>query len=238
MSDIAEDTMKSLAGRIVIALVLLSIAAIAFTEARWLRHAADIHERLATLRDERVDAGSSRRLLPAAIVGTGGADTVATAKADYWRGSYDALGALSTEADRDPDPELLLLAANAAYRRAERERLPRQGQLDELEAVLQAYASALKASRFVADAAYNYEFVARMRESLGRSRPSAAAPSPAPKSAARAGDLPLGPTIHGRPGGPPPGTKGEQFEILTPMEFGERESQPEPTSGGRPLRKG
>ena len=231
--------MKSSAGRIVCALVLLSLAAIAFAEARWVRHAADTHERLATFREERVDADSTRRLLPAVIVGAEGEDTVTTAKAEYWRGRYDALGRLSAETDRDPDPEVLLLAANAAYRRAERERLPRQAQREELEAVLQAYASALKASRFVPDAAYNYEFVARMRESLGRSRPSGAAPSPAPKSAAaRPSDLPPGPTIHGAPGGPPPGTKGEQFEILTPMEFGDRESQPEPTTGARPLRKG
>jgi hypothetical protein len=193
---------------------------------------------LATFRDEGVDAGATRRLLPAAIGGTGVEDTV-TAKAEYWRGRYDALGPLAAETDRDPDPEMLLLAANGAYRRAERERQPRQAQLEQLDAVLQAYISALKASRFVADAAYNYEFVARMRESLGRSRSSAAAPSPAPKSAAaRASDLPRGPTIHGQPGGPPPGTKGEQFEILTPMEFGDRESQPEPTTGVRPLRKG
>jgi hypothetical protein len=229
---------KSLASRIVITLVLLSLAAIAFTEARWLRHAADTHERLATLRDEGVDGDSTRRLLPVAIVGSDGEDTV-TAKAEYWRGRYDALRPLPAETDRDPNPEVLLLAANAAYRSAERERLPRQAQLEELDAVLQAYASALKASRFVPDAAYNYEFVARLRETLGRSRSSAAAPSSAPKSAAaRSSDLPLGPTIHGQPGGPPPGTKGEQFEILTPMEFGDRESQPEPTTGVRPLRKG
>jgi hypothetical protein len=163
---------------------------------------------------------------------------VTTAKTEYWRGSADALKDLSAETDRDPDPEVLLLAANAAYRRAGRERLPRQGHLEALDAVLQAYASALKGRRFVADAAYNYEFVARMRESLARARPSAAAPSAPPSDAARPSDLPVGPTIHGQPGGPPPGTKGEQFEILTPMEFGDRESQPEPTSGGRPRRKG
>jgi hypothetical protein len=103
----------------------------------------------------------------------------------------------------------------------------------------------LKSDRFVADAAYNYEFVARLRESRARSRASAATSSskpggePASKSTAtRPSDLPLGPTIHGVPGGPPPGTKGEQFEILTPMEFGDREAQPEPTTGVRPLRKG
>ena len=105
--------------------------------------------------------------------------------------------------------------------------------------MLQRYASALKSNRFVADAAYNYELIARMRESLGRSRATAPVTAPASKSAAtRASDLPPGPTIHGKPGGPPPGTTGEQFEILTPMEFGDRESQPEPTTGVRPLRKG
>jgi hypothetical protein len=228
---------KSLAGSIVMALVLLVLAAVAFTEARWLRREADTHERLATLRGVRVDDGGPRRLLPAAIAGKDGEEALTLAKANYWRGGYDALTTLSSETDREPDAEVLLLAANAAYRRTERERLPRQAQIEQLDAVLQAYGSALKASRFVADAAYNYEFVARMRESMGRARAAAAVPSP-PPVAAHPSDLPPGVTIHGRPGGPPPGTKGEAFEILTPMEYGDRESQPEPNAGVRPLRKG
>ena len=48
---------------------------------------------------------------------------------------------------------------------------------------------------------------------------------------AAASDLPAGPTIHGRPGTHPPTTRGEEFEVLTPMDYGDREAQPEPTPG-------
>ena len=231
--------MKSLAARVVVALVLLALAAISASEGRRLRQAALTHERLATLRDARPDEESTGPLVRLPMVGTAEDEGATAAKAEYWRADYTALRSLSTDTERDPDPEVLLLAANAAYRQAQRERLARQAHVEQLDGVLQAYASALKSNRFVADAAYNYEFVARLRESIGRSRASVAARSPASKStAARASDLPPGPTIHGSPGGPPPGTKGEQFEILTPMEFGDREAQPDPTTGGRPLRKG
>ena len=88
------------------------------------------------------------------------------------------------------------------------------------------------------DAAYNYEYVVRLRESVARAKGAAAAQIAKAPPVTPSTDLPVGPTIHGRPGGPPPETKGEEFEILTPMEYGDRESNPEPTTGVKPLRKG
>jgi hypothetical protein len=52
------------------------------------------------------------------------------------------------------------------------------------------------------------------------------------------GDLPAGPTIHGGPGGPPPDAKTEEFQIIMPMEYGDREAQPLATPGARRERKG
>ena len=52
------------------------------------------------------------------------------------------------------------------------------------------------------------------------------------------GGLPAGPTVHGRPGMHPPSTKGEEFEVITPMDYGDREAQPEPTPGVKLPRKG
>jgi protein-tyrosine-phosphatase len=160
------------------------------------------------------------------------------ATAAYWQARYDALTAGVEGIDNDPDPEALLIMANAAFRNAQRAaQQPRPAQVQQLDLVLQAYATALKSPVFLADAAYNYEYVVRMREALARARGPAGA-SAAKPDAPRAGDLPAGPTIHGRPGGPPPSTKGEEFEILTPMEYGDREAQPEATPGVKPLRKG
>jgi hypothetical protein len=88
------------------------------------------------------------------------------------------------------------------------------------------------------EAAYNYEYVARLRDRVARAplgKPVKPAPAPA---LATAGDLPMGPTIHGRPGAPPPEAKMEDLQMLAPMEYGDREAQPEATPGGKRERKG
>jgi hypothetical protein len=111
---------------------------------------------------------------------------------------------------------------------------------------MQAYASALKASAWpaeasakAADAAYNYECVARIRDQVARSQGKAARLGPiTPAKPMLGGDLPLGPTIHGRPGAPPPDAKMEELQMLAPMEYGDREAQPEATPGVRRERKG
>jgi hypothetical protein len=214
--------MRSLIGRLFIAIALIAAAFWARTEAQHLRARADTLERLATLRlDVAAGEGSAERAL-----------------AEYWRGAYDALNGVGTEAAGELDPRLLLIAANAAYRAAEREPQPRAARVQQLDVVLQAYASALKAPRFLPDAAYNYEFIVRLRDTLARARRAASKPAPKAEPETPHGDLPPGATIHGRPGGPPPETKAEEFEILTPMEYGDRESQPEPTTGAKRLRKG
>jgi hypothetical protein len=108
--------------------------------------------------------------------------------------------------------------------------------IQKLDGVLQAYASALKASARDLDAAYNYEYVARVRDQVARS-PGKMKLTPAP-AAAMAGDLPAGATIHGKPGMPPPEAKMEDLEMLAPLEYGDREAQPEATPGAKRERKG
>jgi hypothetical protein len=50
-------------------------------------------------------------------------------------------------------------------------------------------------------------------------------------------DLPIGPTVHGRPGGPPQDLPMQQFRTVTPMRYEEREEL-EPGRGQRPKRRG
>jgi len=214
--------MRTVAGRLILAVALVAAAVLARAEARQLRERADALERIATLRP----AGE----------GVVGASDRATS--DYWIGDYDRLTGTTEDLARDPDPQLLLIAANAAFRAAQRTPQPRAAQVQQLDLAVQAYASALKAPVFVPDAAYNYEYVVRLRDSVARTRGAAAPLASKAAASAKVTDLPNGPTIHGRPGGPPPDTKGEEFEILTPMEYGDREAQPEPTTGVKPLRKG
>lgn len=214
--------MRRLLGRVMIAIVLLGAAFAARAWGHQLHVQADIQEQFATLRFDGPNSLSAAE----------------RAAADYWQGRYDALATGNGAVTRDPDATVLLTVANAGFRAAQRSTAPRQDQVQQLDLVLQSYATALKAPVFLPDAAYNYEYVARMREALARAR-GANPPAPARSAAStRAGDLPAGPTIHGHPGGPPPSTKGEEFQIITPMEYGDREAQPEPNAGGRPLRKG
>jgi hypothetical protein len=205
--------MKPLVGRVLVAIALFAAATIAARESRKLRNEAETHERLATLRYAEVD------------------DSVG----GYWRGEYERLQNAGSTTPGDADSDTMLLRANAAFRASRQVKQTREEHMRQLDAVLQAYADVLKSPAFLPDAAFNYEYVARLRDGLGRPRAMALAPMPVARSA---GDLPGGPTIHGRPGGPPPSTKGEDFEILTPMEYGDRETQPEPTSGVKPVRKG
>lgn len=151
---------------------------------------------------------------------------------EYWAGKYDAV----TERASADEPPSLVAAANASFRKAQRDTA---GVLtvERLDQTLQAYASALKNGGFNRDAAFNFEYVARLRDAIAKAprRPSPPATRAAPSPA---DDLPIGPTLHGRPGMHPPATRGEEFEVLTPMDYGERETRPEATPG-RPLpRKG
>ena len=146
------------------------------------------------------------------------------------------------------DADILLAAANAAFREAQRDPATGPAAVQRLDGVLQAYASAMKAAgsawppkpRRMADAAYNYEFVARIRDQVARLRRARAAKiGPiTPATPRRGGDLPLGATIHGGPGAPPPDAKMEELQMIAPMEYGDREAQPEATPGVRRERKG
>ena len=51
-------------------------------------------------------------------------------------------------------------------------------------------------------------------------------------------DPPPALSVHGIPGAPPPDVKAEEFETIAPMDFGDREAQPEPTPGTTLKRKG
>jgi predicted secreted protein len=228
---------------LVIAFTLIISAGLSWSASTIVDRLASSREQLATLQPvagaqssrwamwlERIAgrslaAGSHQRTVPSELA------------ADYWAGRYDRV--LSSDAANEADDVLLLASANAAFRKAQREASPRAPSPDRLDHVLQAYAGVLKNGGFNRDAAYNYEYVARVRDNSARAKSSAPSRQTPPRpTASRNDDLPAGPTVHGAPGTHPPGSKGEEFEIMTPMDYGEREAQPEATPG-RPLpRKG
>jgi hypothetical protein len=216
--------MKTIILRIVIASVLAVGAWFSWAEADAADRRAEAKQRIVTLQYANVESD---------------VDAATTATVAYWLGQYDNViadtGATATDA------ELLRTAANAAFRGTQRDS-PGSGSrepgavVQRLDVVLQTYASALKASPRDLDAAYNYEYVARLRDQVARTQGKMKlTPAPAP---VMAGDLPTGPTIHGKPGAPPPDAKMEDIEMLAPLEYGDREAQPEATPGAKRERKG
>lgn len=225
--------------RLLVAVVLAVAAWLSWNAAALADRVGDTKERIATLQFGEVvaqpDSGSTlseylpgqRRLKD--DVG------VASATVAYWLGRYDAV--IADTDDARADAEVLLAAANAAFRESQRDLGAGPAAVQQLDGVLNAYASALKAAPRHLEAAYNYEYVARVRDQVARSQGKVIKP-PTVSAAVTAGDLPNGPTIHGRPGAPPPEAKMEDLKMLAPMEYGDREAQPEATPGGKRERKG
>lgn len=207
--------------RFAIAIALAAAAWFSWSEAARTARRAEAHQQIVTLQHASVDAA----------VDPGVAATVS-----YWLGRYGEVTADTNDADADA--HVLRTVANAAFRGSQREVLSGGAAVQRLDGVLQAYASALKASPRDIEAAYNYEYVARVRDQVARApQGKPLKPSP-PPAIASAGDLPAGPTIHGRPGAPPPDAKMEDLQMLAPMEYGDREAQPEATPGAKRERKG
>jgi hypothetical protein len=213
--------MRTILIRLVIAIALAIGAWASWSEAQRASRMGDATQQIATLRHSEVDRE---------------VDAATTATVNYWLGQYGGITADTNNAEADA--HVLRTVANAAYRESERHPLAGSAAVQRLDGVLQAYASALKASPRDVEAAYNYEYVARLRDLVARApqgKPLKRAPAPA---VVMAGDLPSGPTIHGRPGAPPPEAKMEDLQMLAPMEYGDREAQPEATPGGKRERKG
>ena len=231
----------AVATRILIAALLIVVAAVAWQAADVAAVLSRVHEQAATLQPQTPDATISRWLRPvASLIDHDADDHVASAQ--YWIRDYRSL----TEPGASGSvPEAMLTSANAAFRRAHADANGRPLSPERLDQILQAYAAVLKNGGFDREAAYNYEYVARLRDAAARVKPGTAKPSGGDRSRqaglsrpARPGDLPAGPTVHGRPGTHPPSTRGDEFEVLTPMDFGDREAQPEPTPGVKMPKKG
>ena len=234
--------MSTVLGRLAIALALAVAAWLSWSEARLASRVADAQLAIATFNYDGLAALTPELTVSDVLPGDGPRlqDDIRMAKATgaYWLGRYGDIAANTTEAGSDA--AILLAAANGAYREAQRDAAAGPAAVQRLDGVLQAYAAALKASPRSAEAAYNYEYVARVRDQLARApqgRAAKAAPTPAPVGGMR-GDLPIGPTIHGRPGAPPPDAKMEELQMIAPMDFGDRETQPEATPGAKREKKG
>jgi hypothetical protein len=236
--------------RMFIAGLLAAAAWLSWSESRLAARVADAKQDIATFNHDSLDGllparglsdfwPGQRRLLSDEI-------RIARSTVAYWLGRYGAVA--EDTGTGEADAAILLAAANASFREAQREPGTGAAAAQKLDGVLQAYASAMKAVpagsnlasvALAKDASYNYEFVARLRDQVARSQGKAARLGPVTPAAPRfGGDLPVGATVHGAPGAPPPDAKMEELRMIAPMEYGDREAQPEATPGVRRERKG
>ena len=247
--------MRKLAGQIIAALVLVGLGLVFWTAGRLEARVADAHEELALLHYQAVDVANSdleesasyARRIP--WVGDALASDVQEhrAAADYWQARYDALGPQRDTggATIDQPPAVLVVAANAAFRSGQRESADRQAMLRRLDASLKSYTDVLKKNPGSADAAYNYEFIIRLRDTVSKSKPAPAGKKEDPAKAIAkitgvqmAGDLPEGRTVHGDPGAPPPNTDMTQFKMHIPIRPDERQGGSDAGQGKEKIRKG
>jgi hypothetical protein len=238
--------MKTIAGGLILAALLFAGGALCQAESRHSRRLADAQLRLATLKlGDTTDLDEDTTMferMPPPIGLPPNTEERHEATVSYWMARYTSLTGMTSAANgpAPTDAEMLLLAANAAYRTSAPQSADKKGAVARLDSVIQAYADVMRKDPSLSDAAYNYEYVTRLRDQIAKSTGKNAKevkkgpPEPPDVSV----DLPAGPTIHGKPGGPPEGTAMSDFKTVTPMRYDEREEQMDPGLGKKIQRKG
>ena len=139
--------------------------------------------------------------------------------AGYWSGDYD-------KAIENPDAKLL--TANAAFRKAREQGGSWQAVVGRLDSVVKLYAEILRDNPNNQEAAYNYEYVVRLRAVLAQRK------LPVPPFDNRVNGL----TIHGMEGAPPEEAEMKKFKMIVPMRPDERLEAEKAGKGTTKVRKG
>lgn len=213
--------MRSIAGFVVGAVVLALAAYALLGVARLEGYMAEAGERLATLQYE-----AARESLTAARQYSGRARFVPWLGSDvrqeiqareaalsYWARDYETVlpaGAEPVTAVDEGNVELQLVVANAAHRMGQARFADRDAVAQVLEETAAGYLTVLKNETWHPDAAFNYEYLIRLRDAAAKGQ----APPP-PQENEEDADL-------GEAGAPTPATSQEGFEIYIPLEEGER----------------
>jgi hypothetical protein len=179
---------------------------------------------LVTLRYERaaedLEAARGSGVLEPLVSRLSGAGTD-SAIGRYWSGDYEAIA-------ESEDESLKLLAANAEYRMLRSTGGTYQSFVARLDSIAKQYADVLRTQPNNEDAAYNYEFVLRLRRAAMTAKKDIPGLDPA------AGGL----TVHGVPGAPPQDGDAKKFKMIVPMMPDERQEAEEAGRAGRKVRKG
>jgi hypothetical protein len=231
---------KGSIGFFVAAVVAALLGAAALAWGRLENDVATAEERLVALDYDAVDDVLARaeKLYAAAgrvpFVGRKPLNEVQAQRAAlrYWQRDYlatipegaDPIATLSQD-----NVDLQFIVANAMFRQARKQ----ETVLQAVDTGIAAQLVVLKNSASHEDAAFNYEYLLRLREALQRKKGSAASAFEA---------LPEEETLHGKPGAPPEEMPMNEFKIHVPLETKElRDHEDEGDEAGKdgpPPRRG
>lgn len=209
--------MKGLIGFVAGALVLTAVGMVCLAVWRIEGSFADVREQTATLQFERAQQSLDAAAQYVEYVdwvprlGSDFRDDVRLRQAvlQYWQRNYDALIAQPVEPNTTGDLQLVI--ANAAYRDGQAHATNRASTLEALDDAVASYATVLRNAPWHPDAAFNYEYIVRLRDEITKGRRP-----PAPRPEAEDTELGLQ--------GEPAATARGKFEIYIPLDKGE--SQP------------
>jgi hypothetical protein len=206
-----------------IAVLLVAAGAILWRSSEYERRLAAAERDLVTLKYDDAAAAASQpggRLANLMPMSSTAADAKALeTTAGYWRGDYD-------KAIENPDAKLL--AANAAFRKVREAGGSWQAVVGRLDTVVKDYAEILRENPASTEAAFNYEYVVRLRAVIAARKQNVA-----PVDAKAAGL-----SIHGFEGAPPEESDMKKFKMIVPMRPDERLEAEKAGKGTTKVRKG
>lgn len=216
--------MRSWVGQAVIAVVLAAAGLILWRASELEHRVAAAERELVTLRYDKAAEIAAEPVSRIARLMPGEDQTIADAKvlgasSEYWQMDYNTVAAKT---------DVKLLAANAAYRAARRDGGPWQAVVGRLDTLAKNYAEVLREEPTRTDAAFNYEYIVRLRAAIAARRQTVA-----PVDAAQS-DL----TIHGHEGAPPAESDTKKFKMIVPMRPDERLEAEKAGKGATKVRKG
>ena len=214
----------SFLGQVVLMLALIAGGVVLWRAAQYEQRVANAERDLATLRyDEAANAaatpaGRIAAVMPGVSRTTADARMIATTGA-YWQQDFKSV-ALNTEAK--------MLAANAAYRSVRADGGTWQAMVGRLDGVVKNYAEVLRAEPEREDAAFNYEYVIRLRATIAARKAGVSGFD------SMGNDL----SIHGFAGAPPGESDMKKFKMIVPMRPDERLEAEKAGKGTTKVRKG
>ena len=216
--------MRAVIGYLIVAGVLVAVGFGLWQTSDLEKRVAAAERDLVTLRYQEagavpIEAPSAwAKYLPGAEASVQAATELQTTS-KYWNGDYGDVAA---------DPKAKLLAANAAYRALRKEGGNWQAVVGRMDGVVKAYADVLRDNPSNAEAAFNFEYVTRLRAVIAARRQNLA-----PQDAKSSGN-----TIHGGIGEIPAEGETKQFKMIVPMRPDERQEAEKAGKGAVRQRKG